>query len=87
VTKTNNLVLKLERILRNYIKEEEELKILLENLISSFSKRTTLKYSLNDKTYLILSKDERKVSHLRRYKDTPLPLLSNLEEFSNSHGE
>lgn len=77
----------MERILRNYIKEEEEIKILLENLISSFSKRTTLKYSINDKTYLILSKDERKVSHLRRYKDTPLPLLSNLEEFSNSPGE
>jgi hypothetical protein len=73
--------------LLNYIPEKEERIILIEKIVSQFVKRKIIFHRLNDNSYLILSKDERKIKNLKRYENSPLPLFSNLESFSCSIGD
>jgi hypothetical protein len=70
--------------IQNYLLKDLDkiLKTLIESIASQFEKRTFLRYRLTDQSYIILTKDERKIKSLRKYEGTPFPLLSNLESFS-----
>lgn len=46
-----------------------------------------MKYRLDDQHYLLLTREERKIKQHKRYFNSPFPLLSNLEFFSNTLGE
>lgn len=58
----------------------------MNKLLVKFEKETSLKYALNSTCSLILSKDERQVSKLRKYHSSPLPLLSSISVFRSSIG-
>ena len=64
----------------------EEHKLHLNTITSQFQNKAELKYPLDDRSFLVLSKDVRSFNRLRRYKNSPFPLLSNLEVYSNSLG-
>lgn len=49
-------------------------------------KKSYLKYNLDDRAYIILSLDERDLEPSRKYYQSPFPLLTNLERFSNTVG-
>jgi len=80
----NNLLYNLNSILKNYIPDSSIRKSKISSIALQFSRVSLLKYPLSDSHYLILTKDERKVKSLRRYENSPLPLLSNLECFRNT---
>lgn len=80
------LIKDLDRILKNYNFLKEDRKILIEKIIHKFENKDYIKYPLNDQEYLILVKDDRKLKNLKRYSNSPLPLLSNIGMFSNSVG-
>lgn len=85
-TTTTNLIRTLSRILRSHGLKGEEQKLHLKTITSQFNGQQELKYSLDDRSFLVLSKDVRSMNRLRRYPRSPMPLLSNLEIFSNSLG-
>lgn len=70
-----------------YIKDAEERQLIIIDILKGFDKKTVYKYKLSDQSFLILTQDERKTSNLRRYTDSPFPLLMNLEEYSISLGD
>jgi len=76
----------LSRILSLYYDQPDAVLHHVERILVSYSKESYLKYPLDDKAYLILSKDERKLNHLRRYSDSPFPLLSNVDRFRKTVG-
>lgn len=80
----NNLLYNLNSILKPYIPDSSIRKLKISQIAHQFSKESFLKYPLSDSSYLILTKDERKVKSLRRYNESPFPLLSNLECFRNT---
>lgn len=83
-----NLLRNLSRILKSSGLTDEKLKHHLETIALDFSgNRTFLKYPLDDNSYLILSKSERKLRSLRKYRGSPFPLLANVELFSSSVGQ
>lgn len=73
--------------MKHYYPEKIERRSILTDLILRFEEKSSLHYSLPDSSSLILTKDERSLNHLRRYKDSPFPLLSNIELFSCSVGD
>jgi len=85
--KTNQLLRNLDRILQKYHLSKEERTLQIEMITTQFSKKTFLKYPLDENAFLILSKNERKLKNLKRYEGSPLPLLSSLEEFSQTIGD
>jgi hypothetical protein len=60
---------------------------LIKELLIQFESRSSVKYSLDGQTSLILLKDERRLNNLRRYEDSPFPLISNVEYFCTSSGD
>lgn len=82
----NNLIKDLNALLKHEIPQKEERLLLIEKLVSQFGKTSSLKYMINEKSYLILTKDERITKRLKRYPESPFPLLSTVELFSNSIG-
>jgi hypothetical protein len=52
-----------------------------------FDNKSYLKYSLDSNLEVILTKDMRDLTKVRKYEDSPFPLLSNLEIFGNTLGE
>lgn len=60
---------------------------LIKHLLKQFERCTTMRYFLSSQSSIILSKDERKLNKLRRFRNSPFPLLSNVEYFSSSVGE
>lgn len=77
----------LERILKNCGVPGVEIPVHVEAILKEFTTNGRfLKYSLNLNSYIILTKDERTIQHLRRYRKSPFPLLSNIERFSNTIG-
>ena len=83
---TTQIIRDLDRILKHYIAEPEIRKLQVNQILLHYSKKSYIKYSLDDRAYLILSKVERKLNCLKRYKNSPFPLLSNLERFSQTIG-
>jgi len=83
---TNYLLKDLNLILKSHLPDPVERRTLIRNLASQFKEKSYIKISLSENSHLILTKDERKLKNLRRYNDSPLPLLSNVEGFSNSIG-
>jgi len=82
----NNLIKDLNALLKNEIPQKEERLLLIEKLVSQFGRTSSLKYQINEESYLILTKDERITKRLKRYPESPFPLLSTVELFSNSIG-
>lgn len=84
---TNTSILHdLNRILKHYIANPEERKLQVDQIILQYSRNSFIKYPLDAKAYLILSKDERNLLHKKRYSNSPFPLLSNMERFSKTIG-
>lgn len=67
------------------LKPERESK--LKDILTQFGETSCLKYSLDNHTSLILTKDERSLNSKRRFKNSPFPLLTNIEYFSSSVGD
>ena len=86
ISTSTNLLKTLSRILRSHGMRGEEQKLHLNTITTQFQNKAELKYSLDDRSFLVLSKDVRSLNRLRRYKNSPFPLLSNLEVYSNSLG-
>jgi len=86
VTQTNSILRRLNAILRPYFPDKEARLNLIKTLLTQFENSSFLKYPLPDNHFLILSKTERKLKSLRRYEESPFPLLSNMENFSNNVG-
>ena len=77
----------MDGILKNHVPLPEAREALIKKLVLSFRNKATLKYALDNTTFIILTKDERKLQNLKRYSNSPFPLISNLGLFSNSIGE
>jgi hypothetical protein len=83
---TCNLLKELTKILKTYNLSPDEILIHLEDIVREFSKGGYYKHRIDKKAYLILCLDERKLTKLRRYIDSPYPLLSNVVLFRNCVG-
>jgi len=59
----------------------------IKSLLKQFESKNYLRHFLPDNTSIILQKDERKLNRLRRFDQSPFPLLSSIEYFSNSVGK
>jgi hypothetical protein len=76
----------IDRILASYILDKEERLQFIKNIIAQFKTRESLKIPLENGSYLLMSKTSRTLKNLRRFPNSPFPLLSNLESFSNTIG-
>lgn len=56
-------------------------------MLLEFEEKREYKYALTNTQSILLLRDERSKSNLKRYYNSPFPFLSNLEYFSNSIGE
>jgi hypothetical protein len=74
-------------MLKQYGLTEEERNLHIQAILSQFVKEQFVKYPLDDKSYIILSKNDRKLKNLRKYDKSPFPLLTNLEAFGNTVGQ
>lgn len=72
--------------MKPYVPEIETRKTLVQHLVDEFHDRGFLKYQIDEKHFLILTREAKKIKSLKKYPGSPLPLLSNLESFSNSPG-
>ena len=70
-----------------YYPDKESRTLLISDMLRQFVKKSEYKLSLDRETTIILKKDLRGISHLRRFDDSPFPLLSNIELFSSTPGE
>jgi hypothetical protein len=84
--KTCNLLKELKSILKSYKFTPEEILLHVERIVREFRKGGYLKYRLDEKAYLILCLDERKLNKFKRYSHSPFPLLSNVVLFRNCVG-
>jgi len=66
---------------------EKELNSTLSSILNAFNNTQYLVHPLDNTTYLVLSHDARNASNSKRFKDSPFPYLSSLEEFSNTIGD
>ena len=82
-----NLTQTLNRFLKPHVPDRKVRQTLISKLNAQFEKCSFLKYNLSSNQFLILSRDERKIRSLRRYKESPFPYLKNLEGFSIMLGE
>lgn len=81
------LLKELDLLLKESYPIYQERKDVKESLILKLRKSPFVKHQLSDNSSLILMKDERKLHRLRKYYDSPFPLLSSASYFSNSVGE
>jgi len=77
----------LEQMLSQYFPEPSIRKAKLKEILTQLKGKTSLQYPLSETHSLILSKNERRLNRLRKYENSPFPLLSNLTFFSFSVGE
>jgi len=82
----NKLLKQLDLLLQESYPETSERDSRKEFLLKKLERENFVKLFLPNHTCIILSKDERKLNRSRRYENSPLPLLSNIEFFSNSIG-
>lgn len=88
ITNTNKTLLRhLETILKSYYSLKTERDSKLKDILTQFGETSCLKYSLDNHTSLVLTKDERSLNSKRRFKNSPFPLLTNIEYFSSSVGD
>jgi len=73
--------------LKESFPEKSERLSVKEDLLKKLENESYVKYNLPNNTSLILSKEIRKVSKLKRYEDSPFPLLSNIECFNHAPGD
>lgn len=73
-------------ILKSYIPDKLELKTKIQEIADIMSGTNFHLYELDSKTSLIFVKDERDLKNLKRYNESPFPLLSNLEWFCCAPG-
>jgi hypothetical protein len=74
-------------ILKGYDFSTEELNSHLLSITHQFKGKSQIHYKLNDKSYLTLTKDNRKETVSKRYPNSPFPYLSNVEKFRNTVGQ
>lgn len=74
-------------ILTSYYPARKERKELVSDIIQKYESKSSYIYPITSQTSLLLSKDERRIRRIRKYKQTPFPLLSNLEIFSSLAGD
>lgn len=74
-------------MLKPYYPDYLDRKSKIDEIIKNFAGKKEFKITLTTDLSLILSKDERGITGLRRYENSPFPLLSNIELFSCSIGE
>jgi len=88
-TKSTNIILHLNRILKTNLPLKEERLILLEQISSEIltSDRTFYHFPLGQHEHLIITRDQRKIKNLRKFDKSPFPLLSNVEIFSKTLSE
>lgn len=84
---TITIIKQLDLLLKNYYPDKKERKTLIKDLVHQFEGKASLKYVLTNNITLILLKDQRKLTSLRRFKDSPFPFLTNIECFSSSLGD
>jgi hypothetical protein len=85
VTNTK-LLHQLDLLLRASFPSSLDRKEIKDFLIKKLDRGPQVKYTLPTKEVLILSKDQRSLGKIRKYHNSPFPLLSNIEYFSNSIG-
>lgn len=73
--------------MKSYYSLKTERDSKLKDILTQFGETSCLKYSLDNHTSLILTKDERSLNSKRRFKNSPFPLLTNIEYFSSSVGD
>ena len=76
----------MKMILKSYIPDKLELKTKIQEIADIMSGTNFHLYELDSKTSLIFVKDERDLKNLKRYNESPFPLLSNLEWFCCAPG-
>lgn len=76
----------MDQILKPFVPDKEARSSLMNKLLVKFERETSLKYNLSPTCSLILSKDERQVRKLRKYHESPLPLLSSISVFRSTIG-
>lgn len=86
-TPTKSLLKILNRLLKPYYAQKEERLLILEQIVSQFSGKDSLKFIVNDEFYLILVKNSLNHSAHKRYPGSPFPYLSNVEKFYSSLGD
>jgi hypothetical protein len=74
-------------ILKGYNFNKEDLNLHIKNITDQFQSKETIYYKLDPQSYLILSKDQRKMGNRNRYTNSPFPLLSNVDKFRNTVGQ
>lgn len=80
------LLKNLSKILKDYYPDPLTRRRVVKDIAHQFDMKPHVEYSLTNQVTLLLSKDERNLTKLRKYKDSPFPFLSNMELFSNSVG-
>jgi hypothetical protein len=83
---TMKLIQTLNGMLEEYIVSNYERKKIITDLVTLLTSQNSVSYSLDDHHSIILIKDDQELSRLRKYEDSPLPYLSNLELFSSIVG-
>ena len=86
-TPTKSLLKILNRLLKPYYAQKEERLLILEQIVSQFSGKDSLKFIVNDEFYLILVQNSLNHSAHKRYPGSPFPYLSNVEKFYSSLGD
>jgi hypothetical protein len=86
-TVTIKLLPKLDLLLKESFPSSLERTKVKKSLLKKLEKYPSVKINVTNKTVIILTKDCRKVNNIKKYKNSPFPLLSNIEYFSNSIGE
>jgi len=70
-----------------YYPVKESRTCLIKDILHQFVQKSEYKLSLDRDTSIFLKKDLRGINHLRRFENSPFPLLSNIELFSSTPGE
>lgn len=84
---TTKLLKELDLLLKDSYPIYQERKKMKESLILKLKKSPSVRTLLHDNSSLILLKDERRLNRLRKFYDSPFPLLSSASYFSNSVGD
>lgn len=87
MNKPKTILQNLNYLLKPYIIEKDERKTLIQRLVEKFENRSYIMYQIDPSKFIILTKDERRLINKKRYKKSPFPLLSNIENFSSNAGD
>ena len=84
---TKKLLKQLDYMLKHYIPESDKRQSLMKELVEQFQGKPIIRYTLSESISIYLIRDGKQLNRLRRYIDSPFPLLSNVEFFVCSVGE